>query len=129
ADVVISASWDSALDLAARDLLLPYESPSAAKVPAQYRGPGYVAQGLSALAIAWNSQSGTPRPHDWSDLAGPAFKDKVNLPDPAQSGTAVELLLGLEAAGSERAWSLLRDLRANGASVAGANAQALNPVL
>lgn len=129
ADVVISASWDSAVDLDKRGWLLPYVSPNAAKVPAAYQGPSYVAQGLSALALVWNSKSGTPRPTDWKDLSGPDFKDKVNLPDPAQSGTALELISGLQSAQGDAAWQLLEDMRKNGAAVAGANAQALNPVL
>lgn len=129
ADVVISASWDSATDLHARGWLLDYQSPNAANVPDAYKGPSYVAQGLSALGLVWNTNSGTPRPTDWDDLTKSAYKDKVNLPDPAQSGTALELLGGLQAARGDAAWKLLADLRANGAAVAGANAQALNPVL
>lgn len=129
ADVVISASWDSALDLHQRGWLQTYQSPNAAKVPAIYKGPSYVAQGLSALAIAWNPASGTPRPQDWRDLAGDAFRGKVNMPNPAQSGTALELLSGLQAAHGAAAWKLFGELKANGMSIAGANAQALNPVL
>jgi len=129
ADVVISASWDSALDLHQRGWLLEHQSPNAAKVPAIYKGPSYVAQGLSALAIAWNPASGTPRPQDWKDLAGDAFRAKVNMPNPAQSGTALELLSGLEAAHGAAAWKLFGELKANGMNIAGANAQALNPVL
>lgn len=129
ADVLISASWDSAFDLDKRGWLLAYESPNAAQVPAQYKAATYVAQGLSALAIAWNPASNTPRPTDWADLAKPEYKDLVNMPDPAQSGTALELLSGLEAANSASAWSLFESLKANGMNLAGANAQALNPVL
>ncbi|RMX08897.1 extracellular solute-binding protein [Corticibacter populi] len=129
ADVVISASWDSAVDLEQRGWLLNYQSPNAASVPAAYKAPGYVAQGLSALAIAWNPASGTPRPADWGDLASPAFAGKVNMPDPSQSGTALELLSGLEAAHGAQAWRLFGELKANGMNIAGANAQALNPVL
>lgn len=129
ADVVISASWDSALDLQQRGWLLDYQSPNAAQVPAIYKGPGYVAQGLSALAIAWNPASGTPRPNDWSDLAGSAYAGKVNMPDPSQSGTALELLSGLQAAHGAQAWKLFGELKANGMNISGANAQALNPVL
>lgn len=51
ADVVISASWDSALDLEQRGWLLPFTSQNAAAVPVAYKGPSYVAQGLSALAL------------------------------------------------------------------------------
>jgi iron(III) transport system substrate-binding protein len=129
ADVLISASWDSALDLDKRGWLLAYQSPNAAKVPAAFKGPTYVAQGLSALAIAWNPKSGTPRPTDWSDLAKAPFKDKVNMPDPAQSGTALELLSGLQAANGTAAWDLYQSLKNNGMAIAGPNAQAMNPVL
>jgi iron(III) transport system substrate-binding protein len=129
ADVVISASWESALDLDKRGWLLHWQSANAASVPAVYKGPAYVAQGLSALAIVWNPKSGTPRPTDWSDLAKPEFKDKVNMPDPASSGTALELLSGLQAAQGDKAWKLFEALKANGMAVGGANAAALNPVL
>ncbi|THU04047.1 extracellular solute-binding protein [Lampropedia puyangensis] len=129
ADVLISASWDSAMDLDKRGWLLAYESPNAAQVPAQYKSATYVAQGLSALAIAWNPSSNTPRPTDWSDLAKAPFSNLVNMPDPAQSGTALELLSGLEAANGPAAWTLFDALKANGMNLAGANAQALNPVL
>ncbi len=129
ADVVISASWDSAADLDRRGWLLPYTSPNAAHVPAAYKTPTYVAQGMSTLVLAWNPKSGTPKPSDWSDLKAAAYKDKVNMPDPSQSGTALELVAGLHGQMGDGAWALLADLRANGMAVAGANAQALNPVL
>lgn len=128
-DVLISASWDSALDLHKRGWLLNYQSPHATNVPAAYKGPAYVAQGLSALAIAWNPSSATPRPTDWSDLAAPAFQGKVNMPDPSKSGTALELLSGLQSQHGAQAWKLFAELRANGMNISGANAQALNPVL
>jgi iron(III) transport system substrate-binding protein len=128
-DVLISASWDSALDLHQRGWLLNYRSPNAKTVPAAYQGSSYVAQGLSALAIAWNPSSGTPRPTDWKDLAEPAFQGKVNMPDPSKSGTALELISGLQSQHGAQAWKLFGELRANGMHIAGANAQALNPVL
>lgn len=128
-DVLISASWDSALDLHQRGWLLNYRSPLAKTVPAAYQGPSYVAQGMSALAIAWNPASGTPRPSDWQDLADPAFQGKVNMPDPSRSGTALELISGLQSQHGAQAWKLFGEVRANGMHIAGANAQALNPVL
>ncbi len=129
ADVVISASWGSARDLHARGLLMEYLSPNAAMVPDFLKHPFYVAQGISALAMVWNTNSGTPRPAEWADLAGPAFRDLVTMPDPAQSGAAFDLVAGLEAAMGEGAWALLADLAANGMIVPGPNAAALNPVL
>lgn len=129
ADVLISASWDTALDMDARGQLLPYESPNAKNVPAAFRGKSYVAQGISALGIVWNSATGTPEPTDWADLARPAYKQQVTMPDPALSGATVDLLLGLQNAQGEGAWTLLEQLRDNGMTVSGPNAQALTPVL
>jgi iron(III) transport system substrate-binding protein len=129
ADVVISASWDSAQDLDRRGLLVAHDSANALKVAPQYRQPNYVAQGLSVLSIVWNTRSGTPRPGDWSDLTAPAFKDKVTMPDPAQSGASLDLLSALQKRQSDKAWELFARLKANGMVISGPNAQAMNPVL
>ncbi len=129
ADVVVSASWGSALDMYERGLLMEYVSPNAETVPDFLKHTHYVAQGISALAIAWNTDSGTPRPEDWSDLAAEDFRDLVTMPDPAQSGSAFDLIVGLEAARGEDAWDLLAALADNQMIVPGPNAAALNPVL
>jgi len=129
ADVLISASWDTGQDLENRGWLLPYESPNAAHVPAMFKSPAYVAQGISALGIVWNTRTGKPEPHDWSDLAAPAYRNQVTAPNPAQSGASLDLLLGLQARLGDRAWSLFDSLHQNGMVVLGPNAQALNPVL
>jgi iron(III) transport system substrate-binding protein len=129
ADVLISASWDTAVDLDHRGALLAYESPNAKQVPEQFRTATYVAQGISALGIVWNTHSNTPEPKDWSDLAAPAFKNLVTMPDPALSGATLDLLLGLQNAQGGKAWDLLKTLHANGMTVVGPNAQALTPVL
>ncbi|ADO43868.1 ABC transporter substrate-binding protein [Ketogulonicigenium vulgare] len=125
-DVLISASWDTATDFTERGWLLPYTSPNAASVPDFLKTDTAVAQGVSALAIAWNPNSGTPRPTEWSDLTGADFNNLVTLPDPAQSGATFELVAALA---SSQGWDLFNGLAANDAIVAGANAEALNPVL
>jgi iron(III) transport system substrate-binding protein len=129
ADVLISASWDTAQDLEKRGWLLDYTSPNAAHVPSAFKAPSYVAQGISALAIVWNSRTGKPEPHDWSDLAEPAYRDQVTTPDPALSGASLDLLLGLQEGLGPQAWALFGRLQQNGMNVLGPNAQALNPVL
>ena len=125
-DVLISASWDTATDFAGRGWLLPYTSPNATTVPDFLKTESAVAQGVSALGIAWNPASGTPKPSEWADLAKPEYKDLVNLPDPAQSGATFELVSALAAT---QGWDLFKDLAADGAIIAGANADALNPVM
>jgi iron(III) transport system substrate-binding protein len=125
-DVLISASWDTATDFAKRDWLVSYTSPNAANVPDFLKTDTAVAQGISALGIVWNTKSGTPKPADWADLTKAEYKDLVNIPDPAQSGSSFELTAAL--AGQDD-FKLFKDLAANGAIIAGANAEALNPVL
>ena len=126
ADVVISASWDTATDFDQRGWLLAYTSPNAKTVPDFLKTETAVAEGVSALGIAWNTKSSLPAPKEWSDLAKPEYKDMVNMPDPAASGTAYELVAALQA---NMGWDLFEKLSANGVNVAGANAAALNPVL
>ena len=103
ADVLISASWDTATDLEQRGWLLEYQSPNAAQVPAQFKTPYYVAQGISALGIVWNTKRGTSEPKDWGDLTKPEFKDKVTTPDPSLSGASLDLLIGLQNAHAQQA--------------------------
>lgn len=129
ADVLISASWDTAEDLHQRGWLLPFASANADQVPANLKSADYIAQGVSALGIVWNSKSGTPEPKEWRDLTQPAFKDKVTTPDPALSGASLDLLIGLQNSMGDQAWRLFDDLKKNGMVVSGPNAQAVTPVM
>jgi len=129
ADILISASWDTAEDLHTRGWLLPYQSSNAEKVPAALKTSEYVAQGVSALGIVWNTKSGTPEPKEWKDLTTPAFKDNVTTPDPALSGASLDLLIGLQNSMGDKAWSLFDALKQNGMVVSGPNAQAVTPVM
>lgn len=129
ADVLISASWDTAEDLHGRGWLLPYQSGNADKVPAALKSTDYVAQGISALGIVWNTKSGTPEPKEWRDLTEAAFKDKVTTPDPALSGASLDLLIGLQNGMGDKAWALFDELKKNGMVVSGPNAQAVAPVM
>lgn len=129
ADILISASWDTAEDLHARGWLLPYQSSNADKVPASLKTAEYVAQGISALGIVWNTKSSTPEPKEWQDLTAPAFKDKVTTPDPALSGASLDLLIGLQNSMGDKAWALFDALKQNGMVVSGPNAQAVTPVM
>ena len=129
ADILISASWDTAEDLHNRGWLLPFESANAAKVPADLKSADYVAQGVSELGIVWNTKSGTPEPKEWQDLTTDAFKGKVTTPDPALSGASLDLLIGLQNGMGDNAWQLFDALKQNGMVVSGPNAQAVTPVM
>lgn len=129
ADILISASVDTAEDLHNRGWLLPYQSTSADKVPAQLKSADYVAQGVAALGIVWNTKSGTPEPKEWLDLTTAAFKDNVTTPDPSLSGASLDLLIGLQNGMGDKAWALFGALKKNGMVVSGPNAQAVTPVM
>jgi iron(III) transport system substrate-binding protein len=127
ADVLISASWDTAEDLHQRGWLLPSQRQCRQGTGEPEIG-GLYRQGVSALGIVWNSKSGTPEPKEWRDLTQPAFKDKVTTPDPALSGASLDLLIGLQNSMGDQAWQLFDDLK-NGMVVSGPNAQAVTPVM
>lgn len=129
ADVIISASWDSAGDLDDQGRLLPYVSPNAETVPEFLVTDNYTAQGISALSIAYNTQSDVPRPTEWADLSDSVYTDQLTMPDPAQSGSAYDFVAGLVSQRGEEAWDLLGELADGGMIVPGANRAALNPVL
>ncbi|WP_039054727.1 ABC transporter substrate-binding protein [Enterobacter sp. Bisph1] len=129
ADILISASWDTAEDLHNRGWLLPFTSKNADNVPATMKSADSIAQGISALGIVWNTQSGTPEPKEWRDLTLPEFKDKVTTPDPALSGASLDLLIGLQNGMGDKAWQLFDALKKNGMVVSGPNAQAVTPVM
>jgi iron(III) transport system substrate-binding protein len=128
ADVLISASWGTAVDLKKRGDLLPYSSPNAAKVPASLKDSHYVAQGAAALAIVWNPASGKAQPRDWKDLASSQYANAITMPDPTSSGSAFGLVSSLIAS-PEYGWRYFETLKSNNISVPGANAKALNPVM
>jgi iron(III) transport system substrate-binding protein len=127
-DVLISAAWDTGVDLAQKEQLLDYTSPNAKNVPAALKTRNYVAQGAAALAIVWNSKTGKPKPADWADLAKPDYRNQVTMPDPAASGSAYGLVSGL-VANQGLGWKFFGSMKANGTAVVGANAAALNPVM
>jgi iron(III) transport system substrate-binding protein len=128
ADVLISASWDTAVDLKARGDLMPYSSAQAATVPSALKDSHYVAQGAAALAIVWNPASGKSRPTDWRDLASAEYAQALTMPDPSTSGSAFGLVSSLLASPGY-GWKYFESLKAMGITVPGANAQALNPVM
>lgn len=130
ADVVISASWESAEGLKKQGLLMEYTPAGADTVPAELKTGHYIAQGSAALAIVWNRASDVPAPSDWSDLTRSEYRNQVTMPDPSQSGAAFQLVAALLTHnGSDQTWKLMGNLKNNGMIVPGPNARALNPVL
>ena len=131
ADVLVLADWAAGLQMSKDGALLPYLSPEAATVPAQFQDPGkaFVAQGMSAVSIVYNTDKVTTPPTDWDDLLRPEWKDKLTMPDPAASGSAYDFVSTLiQQRGDDAGWRFFTGLKANGIVVPGTNAQAQTPV-
>jgi len=132
ADVIVLADWSVAIGMKQDGLLQAYAAPEMATIPAQFKDAEnfYAASGISLLGIAYNTKLVTTPPSAWTDLAAPDFAGAVTMPDPAFSGSAMDLVTGLmEKTGEDQMWSLFTQLKQGGLLVAGSNAQASNPVL
>ncbi|CAA7600367.1 Bacterial extracellular solute-binding protein [Acididesulfobacillus acetoxydans] len=80
------------------------------------------------MGITYNTKEIKTPPRDWQDALAPAFKNKVVMPDPAQSGSALDFT-GAYLQNHQNSWDFFKALKANGAIVQGANAESLNQVL
>lgn len=132
ADVVVLASLPSAQGLMKSGQTMPYkEAKNADKLFPQWsdQDGNYYSYSLSALGIAYNTKSVGNPPKNWADLTKPEWKDKVNIPDPALSGSAADFATGYLSVKGDPGWDLFQQLKNNGVSMAGANQEALDPVI
>lgn len=132
ADVVILASLPSAQGLKADGLTMAYpEAANADKLNPDWSDAEghYFSTSASALGIAYNTNEVKTPPTSWADLSKPEFKDQVNIPDPSLSGSALDFMTGYLSVKGEEGWTLFEDYKANGVALAGANQEALDPVI
>ncbi|MEA0563188.1 MULTISPECIES: ABC transporter substrate-binding protein [Lysinibacillus] len=131
ADVVVLASVASMDGLKATDQLQSYQdAANKDNINKDWSdGEGYFyGYSASALGIAYNTKNTTQIPEDWSDLAKADWQNKINIPDPSLSGSAVDFLFGYTEA-DNKAWSTIDTWKKNGLQVNGANKEALDAVI
>lgn len=132
ADVVVLASWPSAVDFKEKGLTQAY--PGAKNADKLFDGWkdndnhifGYSG---SALGITYNTKQVKEKITDWNDLTDEKWKDKINIPDPSLSGSCMDFVSGYINTKGNDGWNLFEELKANGVSMAGANKEALDPVI
>lgn len=132
ADVVVLASLPSVQGLKKDGLTLPYpDAQNADKLnPAWSDKEGnYFSTSASALGIAYNTKLVKTPPTSWADLTKPEYKDQINIPDPSLSGSALDFMTGYLSAQGDGGWTLFEQYKANGVAMAGANQEALDPVI
>ncbi len=109
-------------ELAQHGLLMPYESPAAAAVPAAFRHPehAYATVRIPLMVLGVNTRALTPaaRPHRFRDLGGKAFANQVSMGDPLKSGTNFTTVAALSKLDG---WSLIEGWNANGLMANGGN--------
>ncbi|MEK8129168.1 ABC transporter substrate-binding protein [Paenibacillus filicis] len=131
-DVVVLASLPSAQGLKKSGLTQEYKAAAGAdKLIPEWSDPeghffGYSA---SALGIVYNTKLVTSPPKEWTDLTKPEWKGKVNIPDPALSGSALDFITGYLSGKGDSGWDLLKQYKQNDMALAGANQEALDPVI
>jgi iron(III) transport system substrate-binding protein len=98
---------------ASQDLLRTWEPAEAAGIDPAYRGESYWATRFLNMIIVRGSAV-TPGPNSWSDLADPAYRDAVAIPDPGFAGSAFGAL-GYFALSTSAGLHFYASLKANGA--------------
>jgi len=132
ADIVVLASWPSGMEMVRDGWTQSYpDAVNAEKLHDTWLDEdrhlfGYSA---SALGITYNTKLVSTPPKDWSDLAAGEWKGVVNIPDPTLSGSALDFISGYLNEKGEEGWSLFEALKQNGVAMAGANNEALDPVV
>lgn len=132
ADVVVLASWPAGLDLVQKGWTQQYTDAALAdRLQDGWNHNGHLfGYSASALGITYNidlieSLAGI----DWADFANPAFADQIAIPDPAQSGSALDFLVGYVGEVGDEAWNLFQGLADNNIQMAGPNRPALDSVI
>lgn len=93
-------------------LLAEWSPADASGIPAAYRGPRFT--GVDMLYMVAVVHTGTPPPAAWSDLAKPAYRGAVALPDPSFAASALGTL-GYLAAAPGYGIDFYQQLKRNGA--------------
>lgn len=132
ADVVVLASWPSAVGLKEDGLTMAYpEAAHSDKLQSDWKDAdnhlfGYSA---SALGITYNTDLVMNPPTDWSDFTHSDWENQINIPDPSLSGSALDFISGYLNEFGEDGWKMYSQLNENGVELAGANKEALDPVI
>lgn len=111
ADVVWGVFNDYMTGAATKGLLEPYAAKESNAIPARFKHPENMWQGVTLLTVAFAvnqkkmAELKLPPPRSWADLIDPKYKGHIVMSNPSTSGTAY-LLLASHAArlGEDRMW-------------------------
>ena len=125
ADVFWSNEPVRTLVLKERGVLQPYQSPSAADIPATFKDPSGMWTGFSARVrvIAYNAKSvaAADAPKSVLDLADPKWRGQIAIADPRFGSTSFHVAALYVTLGDDKADDFFRRLKANGVKIVSGN--------
>jgi iron(III) transport system substrate-binding protein len=122
ADAILGVAASSMEIFKAEGLLAPYSPVGFAKLNPAFsdksRPPTWVGQDVFAAVVCYNTvegqKKGIPKPESWADLAKPAYKGQVTMPNPASSGTGYfDVTAWLQTMGEAGGWKYMDALHEN----------------
>ncbi len=133
ADVLFSSELFNTMRLADDGLLEPFDAPSAADIPGQFRDPQrrWTAIGARGRVLAYAPER-VPRrqlPDTWEQLAQPEHASRLAFANPLFGTTKGHVAAMFALWGDERATVYLKNLRANGALLVDGNSSAVRAVI
>lgn len=131
ADVVILASLPAMEGLKEDGKLAAYENVENKKLLIKQWSDSedyYFGYSASALGLVYNTSNVSNPPKEWSELGEEIWTDRIAIPDPSQSGSALDFLYGYTEA-IDTAWTTIEQWKENGLTLSGANKEALETVI
>lgn len=129
ADVLLVADAPTFASLKKQDLLLPYASPEAADIPAEWKDAdgAYTGTKVMATVLAVNSSKVKTLPDSWKVLTSPEAAGKAIMPSPLYSGAAA-YNVGVLTRQNDFGWDYIAGLKTNQMTVTKGNGAVLKSV-
>ncbi len=113
-DVVWVGEPTNIMTLKEQGILMPYESPEAVNIAAEYKDSDntYIGARLVVMGIAYNTAlvTGDNIPTKWEDLLNDCFTDQIMLTDAVESGT-MAYCLGALVQNEKYGWNFFEQLK------------------
>jgi len=122
ADAVMGVAASSLALLDSQGMLVPYAPINLSAITMKYRDtknpPAWFGMDVWGATVCFNTveakKRNIPKPETWEDLAKPAFKGQVVMPNPASSGTGFfDVLAWLALWGEKGGWEYMDRLHEN----------------